>query len=240
MKIHMMMQGKGGVGKSMAAVILAQYLSSKGQEILCVDTDPVNETFHSFTALGAAHLQIVEDNEINPRHFDKLVEMIAEGGRTSVIDNGSSAYVPLANFIFSNGILDIFRGLGHELVIHTLITGGQALIDTLGGFSDLVRQFPPETNFVVWLNPFWGTIELDGKGFEDMKAYHALKDRISAIITIPAMQSATFGYDFQAMLQKRLTFDEAVALPSTFLVSKQRLVMIRRQFYQQLDTALLL
>lgn len=41
-KIHMVLQGKGGVGKSFIATVIAQYKRSKGQQPLCIDTDPVN------------------------------------------------------------------------------------------------------------------------------------------------------------------------------------------------------
>ena len=51
-KIHMILQGKGGVGKSFIAALLAQYKASKGQPSLCIDTDPVNATFHGYQALG--------------------------------------------------------------------------------------------------------------------------------------------------------------------------------------------
>ena len=40
--IHMMLQGKGGVGKSLSAAMLAQYMHSKTALPLCIDTDPVN------------------------------------------------------------------------------------------------------------------------------------------------------------------------------------------------------
>jgi Mrp family chromosome partitioning ATPase len=36
--IHLTLQGKGGVGKSLVAVILAQYLSKRGLQIQCIDT----------------------------------------------------------------------------------------------------------------------------------------------------------------------------------------------------------
>ena len=38
--IHLTLQGKGGVGKSLIAAILAQYLKGKGREVRCIDTDP--------------------------------------------------------------------------------------------------------------------------------------------------------------------------------------------------------
>ena len=44
-KINMVLQGKGGVGKSFVASTLAQYMKNKGEEPLCIDTDPVNTTF---------------------------------------------------------------------------------------------------------------------------------------------------------------------------------------------------
>lgn len=39
-KVHLTLQGKGGVGKSMMAAILAQYKKNKGSNVLCIDTDP--------------------------------------------------------------------------------------------------------------------------------------------------------------------------------------------------------
>ena len=43
--IHIALQGKGGVGKSLISAILSQYLSSKGQDVYGIDVDPVNQTF---------------------------------------------------------------------------------------------------------------------------------------------------------------------------------------------------
>lgn len=47
-KIHMVLQGKGGVGKSFIASTLAQHKLAKGKKLLCIDTDPVNATFNGF------------------------------------------------------------------------------------------------------------------------------------------------------------------------------------------------
>ena len=46
--IHFIQQGKGGVGKSMIAVILYQVLGHLGKEIMAFDTDPVNSTLAGF------------------------------------------------------------------------------------------------------------------------------------------------------------------------------------------------
>jgi CO dehydrogenase nickel-insertion accessory protein CooC1 len=47
----MSLQGKGGVGKSLVAAILSQYLASRGQDVHGIDTDPVNHTLSEYRDL---------------------------------------------------------------------------------------------------------------------------------------------------------------------------------------------
>lgn len=239
-KIHIILQGKGGVGKSFIASTLAQYKESQTHKPLCIDTDPVNATFYGYKGLDVKQLKIMEADEINPRSFDALVEMIASATDDVIIDNGASSFVPLSHFLISNQVPALLAEMGHELVVHTVITGGQALIDTVSGFSQIVSQFPSEALFVVWLNPYWGPIEHDGKSFEQMKAYTANKGRVSAIIQIPALKKETYGRDLSEMLQERLTFDEALALSSLTIMTRQRLKIIKGQLFGQLDNATVL
>jgi hypothetical protein len=239
-KIHMILQGKGGVGKSVIAAMVAQYKVSKGQKPLCIDTDPVNATFLGYKGLGVKRLEIMEAEEINPRSFDSLIEMIASAKDDVIIDNGASSFVPLSHFLISNQVPALLMEMGHELVIHTTITGGQALLDTVSGFSQLAGQFPAEALFVVWLNPYWGPIEHEGKGFEQMKAYVTHKARVSAIVQIPNLKKETYGRDLSEMLQDRLTFDEALAMDSLTIMTRQRLKIIKGQIFDQLDSATVL
>ena len=125
-KIHMILQGKGGVGKSVVAALLAQYKAEKGHKTLCIDTDPVNATFHAYQALDVHQIALLEEDEIVPRRFDALVEIIAPSECDVIIDNGASAFVPLTHYLISNQVPAILARMGHELVIHTVVTGGQA------------------------------------------------------------------------------------------------------------------
>lgn len=234
-KIHMVLQGKGGVGKSVIAALIAQYKASKGQAPLCLDTDPVNSTFHGYKSLNVRRLQIMDGDEINSRNFDSLVELIAPSKDDVVIDNGASSFVPLSHYLVTNQVPALLHEMGHELVVHTVITGGQALVDTLSGFAQLASQFPAEARFVVWLNPYWGPIEHEGKTFEQLKAYTANKARVAAIIQIPDLKKETYGQDLSDMLQDRLTFDDALALESLTIMTRQRLKIIKGQIYAQLE-----
>jgi hypothetical protein len=233
--IHMVLQGKGGVGKSVTAALLAQYMEKEGKSPLCIDTDPVNATFHNYGALKVVYLEIMEGAEINSRKFDQLIELISETEYPVVIDNGASTFVPLAHYLISNGVPAMLQEMGHDLVIHTVITGGQAMDDTINGFAQLISQFPDEARFVVWLNPYWGPIEHEGKDFEDFKVYKENAHRISAIVRIPELNNQTFGRDFSDMLQKKLTFEEALKMPALSIMTRQRLKMVRDKLFVQFD-----
>jgi len=231
--IHLIVQGKGGVGKSMIAAFIAQYQVGKGKRPLCIDTDPVNASFEAYKSLKVSRLSIMQHDEIDPRSFDQLIELVAKTKVDVVIDNGASSFVPLSAYVLTNHVPALLRDMGHQLIVHTVVTGGQALLDTLTGLTQLIRQFPADVPFVVWLNPYWGPIELDGKSFEQMKAYREHKDRISAIIPLPDLKKETFGRDLSEMLQAHLTFEEAIALPSLTIMTRQRLSIIKTQLFEQ-------
>lgn len=234
--IHVILQGKGGVGKSFIASILAQYKIHKHQKPLSIDTDSINATFASYKALNVQRFSIINDN----RNLDNLIGKICVSNNDVIIDNGASSCVQMARFFISNQMQTNLVNKGHQLIVHTIITGGQTLLDTVSGFSQLVNKLPNETIIIVWLNPYWGAVEDKGKTFEQMKAYAENKNRLSAIIPIPVFNEATFGHDLKQMLKDRLTFDEAIASPERFIITRQRLKMIRDKLFAQLDNAVVL
>lgn len=103
-KVNIVLQGKGGVGKSFIASVMAQYYYSKNKTPLCIDTDPVNATFHGFKALNVKRLDLMEDDEIDPHKFDSLIDLISKSKTDVIIDNGASTFVALSHYLISNRI----------------------------------------------------------------------------------------------------------------------------------------
>lgn len=233
--INFILQGKGGVGKSFIALNYAQYLQSKGKNPLCVDTDPVNNTLLGFGELKATRIEILKGDEINSRQFDVLVETAVNSNDDVIVDNGASSFVPLSTYLITNEIASILTEASHKVVIHTVVTGGQSLYDTLGGMNSLVSQFPASVPFVIWLNPFFGPIEADGKGFSEMKAYKDNKARISGIVQIPAFKAETFGKDIELMLKAKQTYAQAQNSKTANIVEKQRLKIYQREMYKAIE-----
>jgi hypothetical protein len=234
--IHLTLQGKGGVGKSLVASILAQYLREKGKEVRCIDTDPVNRTFAQYSALGADRLNLRDEhNRIEQRAFDSLIErFLAEEAATFVVDSGASTFLPLWHYLLENSALDYLRQNGRRVYVHTVITGGQALLDTLNGFHELA-QTTAERNIVVWVNEYFGRVEAEGKKFSEMAAYHENAEKVCGAVIFSKRNQDTFGRDVEDMIAAKLTFNEAIGAAKLPIMAKQRLKIVQRDIFEQLD-----
>ncbi|MDI1298609.1 ArsA-related P-loop ATPase [Methylotenera sp.] len=233
-RLHLTLQGKGGVGKSLVSCLIAQYLKTKNKKIKCYDTDPVNQTLQGFKALDVEHIQLLEGSKINERNFDVLMEKILTTKTPTVIDNGASSFVPLSNYIIENDVITMMQDNGHQIIMHIIITGGQGLADTMNGFYALAEQTKGK-NIVVWLNEYFGEVAHEGKEFTEMKAYTDNTDKVLGILKLTKRNPDTFGKDIEQMVTSKLTFEEAINSPDFSIMAKQRLKTVQSDIYKQLD-----
>jgi CobQ/CobB/MinD/ParA nucleotide binding domain len=232
--VHLVLQGKGGVGKSFVSAILAQYFRTKSTQVHCMDTDPVNATFAQYRLLEAEHLKVLRRGTIHEKQFDAFVEKVCHGEGVFVVDTGATTFVPLWNYILENEILDFFRAHGRSVFVHSVLTGGQAMTDTLNGLERLA-QTTSQKNVIVWLNEYFGEVTKDGRSFEEFKIAEQHAAKLIGTVVIRDRNPHTYGDDVRQMLEKRLTFDEAIKDGGFFLVSKQRLAIVKRELFEQLD-----
>jgi hypothetical protein len=68
-----------------------------------------------------------------------LVEQIARGPADGhvLVDTGSSAFVPLLHYLMTNDVPAVLSQVGHHLVVHTVVTGGEALTSTETATTDI-------------------------------------------------------------------------------------------------------
>lgn len=237
--VHFIQQGKGGVGKSMIAAILYQTLGLLGKKVAAFDTDPVNATLAGFQEFEVTCLDILKQGDIDPRQFDTLIDKIMELGPEThvIVDNGASSFLALNSYIKENGIIGILEESGHSVFSHSVITGGQAIADTVLGLRSLALGFS-ETPIVVWLNPYFGEIVMDGMSFEEFKVYQEFQNQFHAVITIPQGNKATIGKDLETMFAKRLSFKNAIE-SSQSIVVRSRLQRYRNELVEAVTSAAL-
>lgn len=232
--INIIAQGKGGVGKTFVSTQIAQFYLDSDKESLNIDTDPVNSTFASFEKLNVKHIDLLLDNNINPRKFDEMMELIFESENDVVIDNGASSFIPLLAYFIENNVFEIFKDMGAEINFHTIIMGGQSLQDTLNGLHQISERIPDYVNLIVWLNEYNGQIEMEGKGFESFKLYKQLQDRIQQLIVVEQRTRETFGEDVKKMLEAKKTYNEILSGSEFGLMQRQRIKTVQKSIYDQL------
>lgn len=237
-QVHMILQGKGGVGKSLIATLLAQWLASKGDAPACIDTDPLNATFAGYRALEVEHLQLLDDTKVVERRFDAMMERIFTEDRHFVIDNGSSSYLPISSYIVENDVPQMIHDNGKELVVHTVVTGGANLLDNVNSFTDLAKQMPEPARLVVWVNGFFGPVEMDGKTFEEMAAFKTYRERVHGLLHLERHESDTVREDLEHLFKAKLTFAEADSAEAFGIMPRQRFRQVRRRWFERMDAVL--
>ena len=161
------------VRRSVAAWLLSQYLLDKyGNEFATFDTDTSNRTLSQFKALPVRELQLSPDNmDIDPRRFDTMMEQLLTEDKEFVIDTGSNTFNQLWKYMVENDAMRMLEDHGKRVLLHSIVVGDQALVDTLNSLALLCKYSAKEKSVVVWLNEKYGKIEKDGKRFDQMKVF---------------------------------------------------------------------
>lgn len=207
--VHIVVQGKGGCGKSTTASHQAQALQAMtGAQVMCINTDPVNNSLGQYSALYLRDLEIMEsDNQINPRRFDTMIDWILEHPGPVVIDNGASSFIPINSYMAETGAIEALEDEGRQVFIHTILVGGKDMKDTLAGLNALLET--TSAPIIVWENEHFGPVERDGKRLAESETFQEWRHRFAGIVTLPPNRDQMLGTDYAMMASAGLTYAEA-------------------------------
>jgi hypothetical protein len=236
MAAHFVLQGKGGVGKSFVAFLLAQYIRDQNKLAGCFDIDQENATFAQYGSLGVQKVKVMDDSRIiDQRQFDGLLSEIVEKGADGdfIVDSGANTFSPLLAYLLENHILSLLDASEIQAIVHTVVGGGDLFDDTKNALDSITKALPPSVKLVIWENEHFGPLlESNGKAFDPKwKEGPTLAGRVS----LQKRNHQTFGVDVRNLLKNRQTFDEALASPEVPLLERQRLKIVRDSIYRQLE-----
>lgn len=244
-RVHFVLQGKGGVGKSLISSLMTQYaIDVNGlAATMAIDTDPVNKTLAQFAPLKAVEFELMNEGSLDIRRFDNMLESVIESKATDIIiDNGASSFIPLSEYIAQTDAITALKEEmpGSEIFIHTVVTGGQHMTETAEGARALTAGFSDEAAIVIWLNEHFGEISFSTGGktvpWENSKVYKEIAPELSAQICLQAQHSALHGKDIEMMLKEHLTFDEIEKNKDIPLFTRRRIRDFKAMVYEQLDS----
>lgn len=234
--VHFVLQGKGGIGKTYVSTILAQWLKAKSEGLLrCYDTDQENTTFSRYKALDVKHVPVMtESRTIDPKRFDALMIDILEEDGNCVVDNGANTFSPLMAYLIENDCFNLLEESGRKVYIHTIVGGGDTLHDTAMGFVTTAKS--TQVPLVLWENEHFGLLQsASGKSFLESQTYADNSQRVRGRIVLSARNADTFGADVKKMNTGRLTVDEVKASDKFNVMEKQRIKVVFRDLFEQLD-----
>ena len=238
--INLILQAKNDVGKTYIASILTEYFQSKGSKICAYDTENSKNSLAKFSGLKVEPVELLDKNPAACQmEFGKFFDMAIAKNEGAVVDTGANIFEPIVQYFVKNWDDDLVAENTKEIIFHTVIAGGDRLDDTINGLVTLCNKLPPKVKIVVWLNEFFGPIAVDGKPFEEFKIYENNREKIHGIIKIPEPNSDFFKADLLKKNALKMTFEEGIKSEEFYLISKQRLKMIQREIFDQLDQILL-
>ena len=140
---------KGGVGKSVAARLLAQYFIDKGQPFVGFDTDRSHTSFTRFYADYAA--PVVVDTYEGLDQIASVLETPTEDGRTQsvIVDLAAQTAAPLSRWVRESDLIGLMAEMGITVNFWHLADAGKDTVDLLGRLLSTYGEGP---NYIVVKN----------------------------------------------------------------------------------------
>jgi len=234
--VHFILQGKGGIGKTLVSTILAQWMAGQdARPLRCFDTDQENPTFSRYKAMNVRHVPVMTDTRtIDPKRFDALMIDLLEDEGNCVVDNGANTFSPLMAYLLENDCFAMLKEAGRKVYIHVIVGGGDTLHDTATGFTTTAKA--TDVPLVLWENQHFGLLQsASGKQFTESQTYAEYAARVAGRVVLSARNADTFGADIKKMNIARLTLEEVRASDKFNVMEKQRIKVVFRDLFEQLD-----
>jgi hypothetical protein len=147
--IHLIGGEKGGVGKSVVARVVAQYLIDRNLPFLGFDTDRSHGSLLRFYS-GFASPVVVDRYE----SLDTIVEAASEHpDKRILVDLAAQTHDPLVKWMDESGVLEAAGELGLTMNYWHVLDSGKDSVDLL---KKLLDRFGPRLNYVLVLNQLRG------------------------------------------------------------------------------------
>jgi len=234
--VNLMLAGKGGIGKTLGASLIAQWLREQGESVAVIDADPVQASLASIPSLAAEEVTLLEGDIVNVAAMDAVVSRFVTEDRHFVVDCGASGFRPFSSYLLRDGLVEIVAGSDKRVLLHTVIAGGagDAMTHTSVAVAHLIDAFLPHVEVVVWLNPYFGALEHNGVSIEDTDFFDGIRGRIAAIVRLQKLDPNYSGAAFAAMLKDKLTFEDVRMSQDIGMITKLRLANVWKPIRDQL------
>ena len=221
---------KGGVGKSVAARVLAQYFIDRGRPFVGFDTDRSHTSFTRFYADYASPV-IVDNYEGLDRIAAVFEQPPVEGKQSSVIvDLAAQTAAPLSRWIRESDLISLMAELGVTVNFWHLADAGKDSVDLL---DRLLNTYGPGPNYIVVRNL--------GRGseFSLLDESPALKKDLALgalVVTLPQLHEGSMRKIDAQSRSFWAAINHRGGAESLGMLERQRVKTWLKAAYSELDT----
>ncbi len=223
--IHFIGGEKGGVGKSLVARILAQYLIDHARPFVGFDTDKSHGALMRFYA-GYASPVVVDKYE----SLDAIVEAAAaEPSRSILVDMAAQTQDALTQWMDDSALIELSSEMGLGLTYWHVMDSGRDSVDLL---KKLLNRFGSRLNYVLVQN------HIRGDNFDILEASGEKKRALelhARVINIKRLHEASMikidGHSSSFWSATQSTDEHALGI-----LERQRVKMWLKNAYSEIDT----
>lgn len=224
--IHFIGGEKGGVGKSVIARLLAQYLIDHELSFIGFDTDRSHGALLRYYA-DYSSPTIIDSFE----SLDAIVEAAAEDPeRRIIVDLAAQTHFPISKWMEESGVLELAEELALPIYYWNVMDSGKDCVDLLGKLFD---QFQDRLHYVIVQNHSRDdnfTI-LENSGLLQRAAQYRA-DLITIKRLYPAVMSKIDSQSLSFWAAKNKPEDQAASLG---MLERQRVKIWLNHAYGEID-----
>ena len=225
--IHFIGGEKGGVGKSLTARVLAQYMIDKEIPFLGFDTDRSHGALMRFYA-GYASPVVMDSVEA----LDVIVEAAAEApDRRILVDLAAQTHDPLVKWMEDTGVVELAAEMGMPIYYWHVMDSGKDSVDLL---AKLLDRFGSSLQYVLVRNQVRGN---DFSVLEQSGQQARALDASAKIVTLKKLHDGVIQKidAGSSSFWKARTAQDADG-GGLGLMDRQRVKMWLRDVYTELDS----
>src|SRR5882724_1028883 len=220
-QLNLILNGKGGVGKSFFAVNLVQFLKDKSIPFVACDSDNENSTLKRF------HPDAEFINLAQSRSLDDMFRAL-ERTDLVIVDCRAASTDVFLRYFAAIDVAAVLRALEARL---TLLMPVNHEADSLDQVQRVVEAMADHARFVIIRN------QVHAESFtlydQSQVRVRLLKKLEAKEITIPRMEE----WLVEGLNRVNLTITAAANHESFYLLDRQRLMTWQRRLYEQIESA---
>ena len=219
-RLILILNGKGGVGKSFFAVNFIQYLKDHGISHAAFDSDDENSTLKRF------HSEVGFIDPGRAPDIDLMVDALVDKDVVVVDCRAASTRIFLGYFEETE-LPTVLEGLSARLTIASPVNHE---LDSIYQIQRVVNAMAGKADFLIIRN------EVHGEGFDLFDKSKLRQKLLSDVGAKEIVVTRMYKWLVEGLQRSKLTPTTARNHQDFSIMDRQRLVMWQRRFYEQIDS----